>query len=78
MGRERKSPLEVSKHWMQLQKDPPGFTVDSIKDKGRGIRTLQKRVKGDFLLHYAGELISEEEGEQRENDDSSGFRYFFR
>jgi len=30
---------------------------------GRGVRTLIKRSKGEFLLHYEGELISAEEGD---------------
>jgi len=44
---------------------------------GRGVRTEKKRLKGDFLLVYHGELITADEGEQREKDKESTFRYFF-
>ena len=37
----------------------------------------KKIEKGQFLLQYSGELISKEEGEKREDLDSSGFRFFF-
>ncbi|CAG2217891.1 unnamed protein product [Mytilus edulis] len=36
----------------------------------------QARNGGDFLLHYAGETISAEEGERREADGPTGFRFF--
>ena len=44
---------------------------------GLGVRTSIKRNKGDFLLFYHGELITEQEGERREARADSTFRYFF-
>lgn len=44
---------------------------------GRGIVTNIKREKGDFLLVYKGEIITAEEGERREESNSTGYRFFF-
>ena len=44
---------------------------------GRGVRTKIKRSKGDFLMIYPGELISEIEGEEREEREPSNYRFFF-
>lgn len=44
---------------------------------GRGVRTTIKRSRGDFLLTYHGELVTEAEGERREEVVPSVFRYFF-
>jgi hypothetical protein len=45
---------------------------------GRGVVTTTRRQKGEFLLVYKGETISEEEGERREKDGGSGYRFFFK
>lgn len=47
---------------------------------GYGLFTTKQFRKGDFLLEYAGEHISSEEGEKREDDypESMGnFLFFF-
>jgi hypothetical protein len=44
---------------------------------GRGVRTAIDRCKGDFLQTYHGELISGDEGDQREIVSESVFRFFF-
>jgi hypothetical protein len=49
-----------------------------INLEGRGIKTLIKRKKGDFLLHYSGETVSEDEGQSREEAGSSGYRFFYK
>ncbi|KAL5021120.1 hypothetical protein ScPMuIL_000275 [Solemya velum] len=54
-----------------------GFIVEEIPPKGRGVRTTIRRSKGDFLMIYPGELITEAEGEKRKEKDPSVFRYFF-
>ena len=45
---------------------------------GRGVFAKQVFEKGAFLLTYHGELISGKEGNKREEETSSVFRYFFR
>ncbi|KAL5009320.1 hypothetical protein ScPMuIL_014901 [Solemya velum] len=54
-----------------------GFIVEEIPPKGRGVRTTIRRSRGDFLMIYPGKLITEAEGEKREEKDPSVFRYFF-
>lgn len=56
--------------------DPDGFEIKEIPGKGRGIISTKRRRAGDFLLHYAGEVITYSEGEKRESMSSSGFRFF--
>ncbi|XP_028417446.1 histone-lysine N-methyltransferase set-1-like [Dendronephthya gigantea] len=49
-------------------------------DIGRGVFTTKTFSKGDFLLEYKGELISQEEGYIREKnypDDLGSFLFFF-
>jgi len=47
---------------------------------GHGVFLTENRRKGDFILEYAGQLLSATEGSRRENamDDDSVYRYFFR
>jgi hypothetical protein len=45
---------------------------------GRGIVTEVERKRGDFLLVYKGETVSADEGERREEDSCSGYRFFFK
>ncbi len=44
---------------------------------GRCVFTTQDFKAGEFLLTYPGELIDKEEGEKREAEEETGFRYFF-
>ena len=48
---------------------------------GRGVFTTKKFSKGDFLLEYKGELVSEDEGYQREDlyeTELGSFLFFFK
>lgn len=56
-----------------------GHTI-SFEIVGRGVFTTIPFRKGDFLLHYKGDLISATEGEEREEkypEDVGNFLYFF-
>jgi hypothetical protein len=44
---------------------------------GRGVRTTRRFDRGDYLLTYFGSLITGEEGDIREEQSVSTFRYFF-
>ena len=46
--------------------------------QGRGIVTVEERWLGDFLVIYKGETISAKEGERREEDGGSDYRFFFK
>ena len=48
-----------------------------IFDLGRCVVAEKVFNRGEFLLQYAGKLLSEEEGEQLEDDSPSNFRFFF-
>lgn len=48
---------------------------------GRGVFTTKLFSKGDFLLEYKGELITEDEGSRREDlydPDLGSFFFFFK
>jgi len=45
---------------------------------GRGVVSIKKIKKKDFILEYTGELISGKEAKRREEEGQTGFRYFFR
>ncbi|WAQ98578.1 hypothetical protein MAR_022951, partial [Mya arenaria] len=62
---KRKSPKDIALQWVE-KGDPDGFSIDMYGFKGRGIKTLIGRDRGEFLLHYTGEKISGDEGERRE------------
>ncbi|XP_076107660.1 uncharacterized protein LOC143075943 isoform X3 [Mytilus galloprovincialis] len=64
-------------YWAKIHFDPDGFEIRNVPGKGRGVVTTINRMAGDFLLHYAGETISAEEGERREADGPTGFRFFY-
>ncbi|XP_071831513.1 uncharacterized protein [Apostichopus japonicus] len=61
-----------------MQEDPPGFLVKISPTKGRSLFTSQSFKMGWFLVTYSGELITAKEGEQREIEEPSVFRYFFK
>ncbi|XP_055955921.1 histone-lysine N-methyltransferase set-1-like [Patella vulgata] len=44
---------------------------------GRGVRTRTPILLGEEICEYVGELISGEEGEKREKEVESVFRFFF-
>ncbi|KAJ8017649.1 hypothetical protein HOLleu_44789 [Holothuria leucospilota] len=59
------------------QEDPPGFCVKRSPGKGRGVFATDTFENGDILV-YAGELLSGEEGDEREDGPvDSVFRFFF-
>jgi hypothetical protein len=47
------------------------FVVD------RGVILLVEKSHGDFIAEYVGELITTKEGERREDDSASTYRFFF-
>ncbi|XP_064461175.1 N-lysine methyltransferase KMT5A-like isoform X1 [Ornithodoros turicata] len=59
-----------------------GFEVIELDDKGRGVITTKHVRAGEFVLEYAGELISVHEAKEREHiyakDNSIGcYMYYF-
>ena len=44
---------------------------------GRSVFAKKEFFQGQFLLEYVGEIVNGEEGEAREETNSTGFRYFF-
>lgn len=44
---------------------------------GRGVILMTPKVKGDFIVEYPGELLSNSEAERKENAVYSTFRFFF-
>jgi len=53
------------------------FKAVVIKLLGRGVFATTDVCQSQFLAEYHGELVSESEGEQRESNGETGFRYFF-
>ncbi|MED6243449.1 hypothetical protein ATANTOWER_020272 [Ataeniobius toweri] len=65
--RRRINPKEDAKYYIDSRKDKVGLDVKYINAfKGRGIFATTFFQKGDFLLEYQGELISNEECERRQ------------
>ena len=59
-----------------------GLKIFDTGDRGRGIKTTKKVSKGDMVVEYAGELVSEDEAVSREarykTDPGKGsYMYFF-
>ncbi|XP_060598400.1 uncharacterized protein LOC132752133 isoform X2 [Ruditapes philippinarum] len=73
----RKKPEDVAAECIEAGEDLKDFVIEHIPPKGRGVRTTVTRRKGDFLMIYPGELLTEEEGEEREVKKPSVYRYFF-
>jgi len=44
---------------------------------GRGVFATEKIEAQQFIVEYCGVLISDDEGQKRENIQQTGFRYFF-
>lgn len=54
-----------------------------FEGKGRGVVTTRSFVKGEFVVEYAGELISIEEAQKRElmyarNENIGCYMYYFK
>lgn len=75
-------PKEEIPEFLIQGKDQEGFEDRYINDFiGRGVFTTKKFSKGDFLLEYKGELVSEDEGYQREElyePKLGSFLFFFK
>ncbi|KAH3807282.1 hypothetical protein DPMN_135617 [Dreissena polymorpha] len=77
MRPRRKKQENVAADCIDSGEDLKDFVIEHIPPKGLGVRTTINRTKGDFLMIYPGELITEREGEEREEREPSVFRYFF-
>lgn len=59
-----------------------GLALIKSPGKGRGLVATKSFTKGQFVVEYAGELVSKKEGEEREKNyeaegKAEGFSYFF-
>ena len=68
--------IQVAAQYTEKQKGPPHFIVKLFENKGRGIVAQKDFSNGEFLVEYPGELITAEEGNLREEEESSGFLFF--
>ncbi|XP_057296083.1 uncharacterized protein LOC130629325 isoform X2 [Hydractinia symbiolongicarpus] len=78
--RNTHSAFEDATTWILNQQDRPELFVAYINEYiGKGVFTKEKIPKNTFLVEYAGDLITKEEGEIREiNYEKEGcFLYFF-
>jgi histone-lysine N-methyltransferase SETD8 len=72
----------------RVNDDDTPLEIRHTQDKGRGVFALDSFRKGDILLEYCGELITEQEGLQREqlalkdvpptSTDMVSYLYFFK
>jgi len=77
---------ETEKINCQLRKDNDdnlGIEVKMFPEKGRGVVTTRDRVKGEFVVEYAGDIINMEEAGSREEeysrDKTKGcYMYYFK
>ncbi|XP_071853449.1 uncharacterized protein [Apostichopus japonicus] len=76
--RRRLNHEDVAKQYINQKKDRQGFSVKEIPQKGRGVVTDSFFEKGEFLLQYSGKCLTATEGDQLENENSSGFRFFIK
>jgi SET domain-containing protein len=44
---------------------------------GRGVFATESIARGQFVVQYAGELITAREGNKREKQSESSYRFFF-
>ncbi|XP_022104267.1 uncharacterized protein LOC110986593 isoform X2 [Acanthaster planci] len=84
MSRLRKSRMTPSQQACEAcrkKEDSDGFEVRYIDDYiGHGTFVTKDFAKGDFLLQYRGEVISQSEGESRQESypvEKGSFLYFF-
>jgi histone-lysine N-methyltransferase SETD8 len=75
---------EIQKNFEEavLSKREEGLGVHIFEGKGRGIVATREFVRGDFVVEYAGELISLDEAKKREalysRDQNMGcYMYYF-
>ncbi|XP_070572849.1 uncharacterized protein [Ptychodera flava] len=79
MRRQRETPLITAERYIKLKRDRVDwFDMKQTENKGRGVFAAVDIDAGEFLLEYAGEIISEEEGEKREETIPSVYRNFFK
>lgn len=77
---------ETEKINCQLRKDNDdnlGIEVKMFPEKGRGVVTTRVRVKGEFVVEYAGDIINMEDASSREEeysrDKTKGcYMYYFK
>ena len=67
---------------MVRKKNEDNFYTDDFGVKGRGVRAKCPFAKNQYVIEYAGELISGQEGKIREkdfgdNEDIGSYLYFF-
>jgi len=77
---------ETEKINLQLRKDNDdnlGIEVKMFPGKGRGVVTTRDRVKGEFVVEYAGDIINLEDANNREAEYSGDvtkgcYMYYFK
>lgn len=77
---------ETEKINTQLRKDNDdnlGIEVKMFPEKGRGVVTTRDRVKGEFVVEYAGDIINMEDASSREEEYSKDktkgcYMYYFK
>ncbi|XP_057290065.1 uncharacterized protein LOC130612732 isoform X2 [Hydractinia symbiolongicarpus] len=75
--------LKDACYWSNLNKDKPSLLKLYMSDIiGYGVFTKEDICKGDFVVEYKGELITEVEGYKREKEydiqNSGSYLYFFK
>jgi len=71
----------IKKYFVSTKSDPKNFSVEEIKGKGKGVRTICPIPKGSFVCEYAGDLLPADEAKLRESeyeDTGAGcYMYYF-
>lgn len=64
-----------------INKVEDGLKIENFEDKGRGIVSLKKFKKGDFIVEYAGDIIGSKEAKRREEQyakkECGCYMYYF-
>ncbi|XP_063413298.1 N-lysine methyltransferase KMT5A-A-like [Mytilus trossulus] len=67
-------PENQAEQYIRLKKDKDGFVVRYIDDTiGKGVFAERSFSKGEFLLEYDGDLVSNKEGTRRLEEHSNTF-----
>lgn len=81
---KRKQDVDQLKHYLMTANDEKleHIVMKSTEYKGRGIFAARKMKKGEFVVEYAGDLLTMEEGRDRETEyqrdtDIGCYIYFF-